>query len=109
MSVAQYVHGKPCSDSAPDREHSIRWPSMFMTVFCVHCQWPSMFTVSHVLCARSVAQYVHGKPCSDSVSGFTVSHVLCVRLTVFCQWRMAQYVHGKPCSVCTVSGPVCSR
>ncbi len=81
----QYVHGKLCvhlvghvlcarqtvSVCAPLFHGQWPRPSMFtvsltvwlcVCVFCVHGQWPSMFTVSHVLCSRSVAQYVHGKP-----------------------------------------------
>ncbi len=78
-----------------------------------------MFTVSHVL---SVAQYVHGKPCSDSApdrmltrpcsvctpDGQCVCTSVCT--SVSRSVAQAQYVHGTVCSVCaysvfTVSGP----
>ncbi len=62
-----------------------------LTVFCVHGQWPSMFTVSSQYVHGKLHGKLHGKPQYRSTlylySVFTVSHVLCVHLT-------AQYVHG---------------
>ncbi len=69
--------------------------TVYLTVFCVHGQVPvsavylTVFCVhgvsdsvpDRILCSRSVAQYVHGKPCSDSVpvSDSVPDRILCSR------------------------------